>query len=301
MDLLEKVKSLYPELGSTKTAKILKVRQSTISKIVSENNIEKNRRVNINEFYNIKSKEVCYFLGLLWADGHVSKKDNSISIECNGDDMIEFRKSLDKFGKWSYYDRKRERYGLDCKPVTNAYIYDSLLHDFLKENDYLDKSIFSPNKIISKIPEELIRYFLLGVIDGDGCFYFKENLSNQFYLTGSIDQDWKSFKLIFDNIGVKYKHINKEGKTNKYSFIRVTNKNDIKKIGDIVYSTIENDGIGLKRKYEKYKLIINSLLENEKIIEYIKNNKEKTIKQLSNDLKISNFRVKSIIRNNLQI
>lgn len=43
MELLEKVKLLYPELGSTKTAKILKVRQSTISKIVSENNIEKNR------------------------------------------------------------------------------------------------------------------------------------------------------------------------------------------------------------------------------------------------------------------
>lgn len=296
MELLEKVKLLYPELGSTKTAKILKVRQSTISKIVSENNIEKNRRVNINDFYNIKSKEVCYFLGLLWSDGHVSKKDNSISIECNGDDMIEFKKSLDTFGKWSYYNRKRERYGVKCKPITNAHLSDSLLHEFLKENDYLNKSIVSPNKIISKIPEELIRYFLLGIIDGDGCFYFKENLSNQFYLTGKLDQDWSSFKLIFDNIGVKYKHINKEGKTNKYSFIRVTNKKDIKKIGDIVYSTIDNDGIGLKRKYEKYKLIINSLLEDEKIIEYIKNNKEKTIKQLSNDLKISNFRIKSIIK-----
>lgn len=297
MELLEKVKELYPELGSTKTAKILKVRQSTISKIVSENNIEKNRRVNINDFYNIKSKEVCYFLGLLWADGHVSKKNNSISIECNVDDMIEFKKSLDVFGKWSYYDRKRERYGLDCKPVTNAYIYDSLLHDFLKENDYLDKSIFSPNKIISKIPEELIRYFLLGVIDGDGCFYFKENLSNQFTISGSEYQDWNYIEKLYIDLNIKYKIV----KNNSSSTIRVTNKNDIKKIGDIVYSTIENDGIGLKRKYEKYKLIINSLLENEKIIEYIKNNKEKTIKQLSNDLKISNFRVKSIIRNNLQI
>lgn len=300
MMLLEKIKLLYPELGSTKTAKILKVRQSTISKIVSENNIEKNRRININDFYNIKSKEVCYFLGLLWADGHVSKKDNSISIECNGDDMIEFKKSLDTFGKWSYYDRKRERYGVECKPITNAYIYDSLLHDFLKENDYLNKSIVSPNKIISKIPEELVRYFLLGVIDGDGCFYFKENLSNQFYLTGTLDQDWTSFKLMFDNIGVKYKHINKEGK-NSYSFIRVTNKRDIKKIGDVIYSTIDNDGIGLKRKYEKYKLIINSLLEDERIIEYIKSNKESTIRQLSNDLKISNFRVKSIIKKMIKV
>lgn len=292
MELLEKVKLLYPELGSTKTAKILKVRQSTISKIVSENNIEKNRRININDFYNIKSKEVCYFLGLLWADGHVSKKDNSIGIECNGDDMIEFKKSLDTFGKWSYYDRKRERYGVECKPITNAYIYDSLLHDFLKENDYLDKSIVSPIKIMSKIPEELIRYFLLGIIDGDGCFYFKENISNQFTIAGSKLQDWNYLEELYRNLDIKYKIV----KNNSSSVIRVTNKRDIKKIGDVIYSTIDNDGIGLKRKYEKYKLIINSLLENERIIEYIKSNKESTIKQLSNDLKISNFRVKSIIK-----
>jgi len=67
-------------------------------------------------------------------------------------------------------------------------------------------------------------------------------------------------------------------------------------ITDIIYSSIDNDGIGLKRKYEKYKLIINSLLEDEKLIEYIKNNKEKTIRELSNDLKISNFRIKNIIK-----
>jgi len=228
MDILEKVKELYPEFGTVKTAKMIKVRQSTIKKIVEDNNLEKNRRININDFYNIKSKEICYFLGLLWADGHVSKRNNTISIECNGDDMLEFKRVLDVFGKWSYYERKRTDSGRKTKPVTNAYIYDSLLHDFLVENDYLKKSIKSPDKILSKIPKNLISYFLLGMVDGDGCFYYKEKISNQFYLTGTIDQDWSVFITIFESINVKVKKIKTQNK-NKSSFVRVTNVKDIKK------------------------------------------------------------------------
>jgi plasmid maintenance system antidote protein VapI len=294
MDILEKVKELYPEFGTTKTAKMLKVRQSTIKKIVENNNLEKNRRININDFYNIKSKEICYFLGLLWADGHVSKRNYTISIECNGDDMLEFKKVLDVFGKWSYYDRKRIDIRAETKPVTNAYIYDNLLHHFLVENDYLEKSIKSPNKILSKIPKYLISYFLLGLIDGDGCFYYKEKLSNQFYLTGTIDQDWSSFIIILESIDVKVKHIKIQNK-NKSSFIRVTNVKDIKKIGDFIYKSINEDQIGLKRKYDKYKLIINNILEKERNIDYIRENIHKSKRDLSIDLGISIFKISKII------
>lgn len=95
----------------------------------------------------------------MWVDGHISKSNNTISIECNGDDMLEFKKVLDVFGKWSYY-RKRIDSRTKSKPVTNSYICDKLLHDFLVEHDYLEKSIKSPEKIISKIPKELINLFV---------------------------------------------------------------------------------------------------------------------------------------------
>jgi len=297
MELIEQVKVLYPDFGTTDIAKMLRIRQTTIKKIVDDNNFKllKNRRINISDFYNIQKKEIVYFLGLLWADGHVSKSDNMVNIECNADDMLEFKKVLDYFGKWSYHYRNRERYSVICKPLANAYICDELLHKFLEENDYLEKSMKSPTKILSKIPKELISYFLLGMVDGDGCFYFKKNQSSQFYLSGTFEQDWSQFELIFNIIDIRYKLVRVNNK-NTSSFVRVTNKNDIRKIGNFVYSTIEDDNIGLRRKYEKYKQIVSSLIENDELVEYVKNNKDKKIKELLIELNISRFKLNKILK-----
>jgi hypothetical protein len=206
--------------------------------------------------------------------------------------MLEFKKVLDYFGKWSYHYRNRERYGVRCKPLTNAYICDNLLHKFLEENDYLEKSMKSPTKILSKIPKELIGYFLLGMVDGDGCFYFKENQSSQFTIAETSKQDWSSIDYIFKSYKIKYTIV----VTKSSSVIRVTNKNDIRKIGNFVYSTIEDDNIGLRRKYEKYKQIVSSLIENDELVEYVKNNKDKKIKQLLNELNISRFKLNRILK-----
>ena len=292
--LEEKVKELFPKFGFNKTKMILKINQKRLKKIIDDNNLEKLRRINMEDFYDIKSKDVSYFLGLLWADGHVSKNNNMVNIECNSEDMLSFRKSLDSFGNWSFYNRKRERNKIECKPLTNVYICDSLLKSFLVENDFLEKSIKSPTKILSKIPKELVKYFLLGIIDGDGCFYFKKGKSNQFYLSGTYNQDWSQFEILFKSIGVDIKKIKVENKS-KYSAIRVTNVNDIKKIGDFIYSSIEKDNIGLKRKYEKYKLIVENLIHRNEIKEYIKKNIHKSKKELVSELNITLFRINKII------
>lgn len=55
------------------------------------------------------------------------------------------------------------------------------------------------------------------------------------------------------------------------------------------------------RKYEKYKQIVSSLIENEKLVEYIKNNKDKKTKQLLNELNISRFRLNKILNNIINI
>ena len=295
MELIEKVKTIYPVYGTVKTSKILGVRQQIIKRIVDENKLRKNGRINIDDFYNIEKKEICYLLGLIWADGHLSKKTNSLSLECNSDDMVYFKEIIDKVGKWSYYNRSRDRNGVKCKSIINAYICDSLLHEFLEENDYLDKSTKSPVRIISKIPERLIKYFVLGFIDGDGCFYYKEKSAGQFVLTGSLDQDWTLFDKIFNSIDVKCGLVRFASKDTGYSQLRVTNKKDIKKIGDYVYSTIENDNIGLRRKYEKYKQIVISLVENDQLMEYIRNNTHKSFKDLMCETKLSRFKLKKIL------
>ena len=295
MELIEQVKVLYPDFGTKDIAKMLRVRQTTIKKIVDDNNFKliKNRRINIEDFYNIEKKEIVYLLGLIWADGHLSKRDNTLSIECIREDMISFKETLDKVGRWSYHYRDRERYGIKCKSLTSAYICDSLLHKFLEENDYLEKSKKSPDKITSKIPDKLLPYFVLGMIDGDGCFYYKEKLASQFALAGTANQNWSFFEKKFKELFLNYKIVI----TKSSSVIRVTNKNDIRKIGNFVYLTIEDDNIGLKRKYEKYKQIVSSLVENDVLVEYIKKNKNKSIKELLNELNISRFKLNKILKN----
>ena len=61
---------------------------------------------------------------------------------------------------------------------------------------------------------------------------------------------------IFNKIGVEKYKIEKYKKKSEYSQIKITNKKDIKIIGDFIYSSIQEDNIGLNRKYKKYKDLI---------------------------------------------
>jgi hypothetical protein len=94
------------------------------------------------------------------------------------------------------------------------------------------------------------------MIDGDGCFYFNEKYGlRQFTLTGSLNQDWSSFEKIFKELGVVYKIIRTPNSKTGSSQIRILNKENINKIGNYIYPNLLND-IGLPRKFEKFKLII---------------------------------------------
>lgn len=244
MEIVDKVIELYPVNGFNRTKKLLKIGDKKLRNIILENKLEKNGKVEIN-FHN---KMFVYTLGLIWADGSLSLKSNTIYIECIESDMINFKKVLCDVSTWSFYKRKRE-----YKPTINAYITDKKFYKILVENDYLNKSNLSPHKIYSKIPNNIKKYFLLGLIDGDGCFYYnKKNYNRQFIITGSINQDWSLFENIFKELDIKYTIIRRINKKSGYSQIRVTNKKDIVKIGDFIY----DDMIILNRKYELYKLCI---------------------------------------------
>ncbi len=198
-----------------------------------------------------------YTLGLLWSDGYLRKRSNrnhyEIIIECITDDMDEFSLVLDKTYKWNYYSRCRP----DRKPITRASFSDKKLNLYLLDKDYDNKSFKSPNKILSTIPKELIKYFILGVIDGDGCFYFNKKYgSRQFTITGTLNQDWSSFEEIFNNLEVTYKILRFPSNKTGYSQIRILNRKNIKKLGDYIYSDRDINSIGLLRKYEKYLSII---------------------------------------------
>jgi hypothetical protein len=198
------------------------------------------------------TKESAYTLGLLWADGYIEKGKYkyAVTIECLSEDMEYFSTILSKTGSWSFYNRTRK----NRKPITKAHTTNKIFNQFLISKGYKNKSYISPNEIVKIIPESLRSFFILGVIDGDGCFYFNQKRGlRQFTITGTLNQDWALFEEYFSKLSITYKIIRKENQKTGYSQIRVTNRDNINKLGDFIY----NDNLGLPRKKSKYLEIIN--------------------------------------------
>jgi len=100
--------------------------------------------------------------------------------------------------------------------------------------------------------DKLKKYFILGWIDADGCFYWNEKHKlRQFYISGSYEQKWDVFEKLLASLGIQYRVI-RINKKIKYSNIRVTGRENINKLGKYIFDDI----IPFQRKYDKYKLII---------------------------------------------
>lgn len=215
---------------------------------------------------SINSSEAAYVLGFLWADGSLGNSKNcGISLEIVSEDMLFIKPILDKLGPWKYYERQR----MNWKPITSAKINNRILYEFLIDNDYGTKSTTSPCKILDKIPDNLKHYFFRGLIDGDGCFYVNaKQYLYQFSITSTVTQNWKFFTGLLERLGIRYhikytEKINKKSeKFNSDSCLRITNKNEILKLGEYIYFDFESDKIGLPRKYEKYNLIKKKNIKN---------------------------------------
>jgi len=237
-----------------KTNKLnLKLEDKVKSKILKKFRIKdvKEYKINPNQFFNIKSKKVAYFLGFLWADGHITKTGYNINIEIKKEDMNYVKPIFDSLGIWGYYERNRNNWATQSKISTNNYH----IHKFLKENDYHIKSYESPDKILSKIPEYLKHYFFRGWSDGDGCFISNHNYHN-FVLTGDKSQKWNATKFLVQELGIKnYRIIINENKKSSSSYLKISNKKDIALLGDYLYQGFSKDKIGLPRKYHTYETI----------------------------------------------
>lgn len=206
-------------------------------------------KVPFENFINIKSKEISYILGFIWADGYIRKPYN-ISVQINMKDSEKLKSIFNETGEWNFYitnrcdKRNKRRYKSFTIQTSNQNIV-----DFLIENDYSKKSYISPLKILNLIPDNLKYYFYRGYSDGDGNFYKGKNLY-QYTISGHYDQNWIFIKNLYDNLNIKYTIKQIDTGKSKSSFIRIVNKNDIDIFGNYIYQDWDN--IGLNRKYEKY-------------------------------------------------
>lgn len=268
----------YPKLGPNKCAEFLNLKKQQISIRASKLKIflpkelknllcskkPENCCVNPNLFYNITTKEIAYLLGIIWSDGFLNQSKNGynhhLGFTIIKDDFITLKPILESIGKFNYYERKPKF--KSWKTTVNIITNNKRIFNFLVENDFDKKSYTSADKILSKIPNDLKHYFFRGLIDGDGCFYYYKpkigSTLRQFAISSTIDQDWTYFENLCKELNIEYKIKRIKGDKSSYSSLRICNKNGISNLGYYIYNNIEIDQMGLKRKYEKFKLIMSS-------------------------------------------
>lgn len=191
------------------------------------------------------TKEIAYTLGLMWADGYIYPRQNSISITCIKSDLDDVTDVITKTANWKKYIRKAK--GVRKEQLTFM-IHNKNFCELLAEYKYVSKKYDSANAIIKIIPIELQKYWWRGFLDGDGCIYTTKNY--QVFFTSALNQDWSFIDLL--PIKVNWKIIKKETNKGSYSRRLLNNKKDCLILLNYIYDDYENDKIGFTRKYAKF-------------------------------------------------
>lgn len=205
--------------------------------------------IDFNLFSPIKDAEIAYFLGLLWADGTVRGAKNRTKIYAKEEDLLSIKHVFDFIGTWSIWknDDRKNKTRLEFS-TSNSNLY-----NFLINNDYYDKSIKSPDKIISKIPKEIQSFFYHGMLDGDGCICVPRSGSIKISFAGSVGQCWNSLECLCKNLDIRYRIQRTRTKIGGSSYFNITRGYDMVIFGDFIY---KNHCMGFPRKFEKYKQLL---------------------------------------------
>ncbi len=180
-EIEEKVCTLYfNNTSSTIISKSLGISQPTVLRILRSNNIEiKKSNNNIYKkftldedfFENINTEEKAYFLGLMVADGNVTK-EGRVKIMLQEEDkdiLISFKKAINYGGEIIYTNRRNKKWK-NCENLW--FCSKQIVNDLAKYGVIPNKSYstYFPN-----IPTSLYHHFIRGVFDGDGCISIQKN------------------------------------------------------------------------------------------------------------------------------
>lgn len=274
------VEDNYEKYGGKYCADILNVKQRLVNGLATRLNIKREEiphkreksNLDINKFLNLTDFHTIYILGLIWADGYLKETNNEIRIHCVYEDIVSLAPSFYELGHWNTYDITPKSYykGQNNKKQLAFSASNKIVHKFLRDNDFYEKSILSPDKILSKILPELHYIFYRGWFDGDGTISFLEDGRGvcqefDFSIAGNYQQNWNALHLIFRKLNIEYysicRTINKD--KSKSSRCASKDKKDVLRFLDYIYQGEIYPCLG--RKYLLYKRLKSHL-------EYIQDN-----------------------------
>lgn len=200
---------------------------------------QKFERMKTDPFDLTPSKENMYLWGLLWADGYILEPKR-LALEILSSDFCEIEHLLPHQFK-KYVRTRKDR----TKSVSCGFCSREDYISFLLENGYRDK--VRPSNLI--LNSKFLNYWVLGLIDGDGCWYKGDN-ARQFAIAAHYGQNWDFLSEVLNDLDVKFSISQRENKKGeKWSIVRTCNIRSLKLIHNFIYPN--GFEIGFKRKYLK--------------------------------------------------
>ena len=247
----EEFKYLYYNENKTfkQLAEFYKISVGTVYNLLKKWNLRKLTKYIFNkDSFNVFTPEGCYWAGFIAADGNIST--GRLTIMLNSIDIGHINKFCD-FMKLQ--NRNIEEVIAGCANTNCSRLRLSSVE--LANSLFINFNIVSNKSLIllppKEIPEDLIRHYIRGFFDGDGCIsWCKSNNSPEFSITtGSYDiLNWIKTN-IKKNVNVGNPSILKRKNSNCFSL--KFGGSQAYKIMDWLYENT-NENIRLDRKFEKH-------------------------------------------------
>lgn len=207
-----------------------------------------NRKSKCNDriFDVIDTEDKAYWLGFLYADGNVHKHNNSYRIELSlkeGDleHIKKFKSFMCSENRISYREpQKAYRIGIGSRRI-----YERLIELGCIPN----KSLIIKFPTNDQVPNSLLKHFIRGYFDGDGCFSLRHNvhsISPSICILGTEDF-LSGIQKIYNG------KISKKSTENIYS-LRFRKEEALKFLKDIY----TDSNIYLNRKYDRFIAVLSS-------------------------------------------
>jgi intein-encoded DNA endonuclease-like protein len=250
-------------LNCREIAKIVGCSNNHVGKILRENfNLRVicpyvNRKYYINEAFldDMNKESAAYFLGLMFADGNVDKKNHSVKlglVESDISILLKLSEYIQPTKPLSILKQSKGHLNLRALIINSKKFKNKLISlGCIPNKTY---SLAWPNYNFNL---NGIRHFLRGYFDGDGCFYVGKNNNGKIYfnVTGYKDIINSIKKYLIENLSINCS-IRVASKTGCQDILslNIYGARQVELLGDFIY---KDSSIFLGRKYNKYLLIKN--------------------------------------------
>lgn len=208
-------------------------------------------------FETIDSEEKAYWLGFLFADGYNHESKCCIALRLQESDL----EILEKFQKFLKTDCPIKSYERCTRTGKHKKYYELSISSPKLSNDLAKLGCIQAKTHIvefpSKVPKLLIRHFLRGYFDGDGCVSVTrrkdrsirgKSMRVQFTLTGRDEFIKKCQEYLCNFANIPKTALNRTEDSSTVS-LHYSGINSVIKILNYIYG---NSTIYMKRKYDKY-------------------------------------------------